>query len=184
MMDPMSLSPDDFEQEVRRILTEEGVGLKDFTTSHLEKIYGTDGDYIFDVTARFEALGANFLVLIECKRQVDPIEREIVQILAAKLRAVAAQKGMIFSTAPFRRGAIRYAQAHHIALVLIADGKMTYVTKDAGPVSCYPPWIPRVVGLLVSLTDEENESYSTLGAIGPLEWEPESEGFLRDYLSG
>jgi len=182
-MDPMTLSPNEFEQEVRRILTEEGVGLKSFTTKHLERIQGTDGDYVFDVTARFEALGAKFLVLIECKRQIAPVEREIVQVLADKMRSVHAHKGMIFSTARFRRGAIAYASSHRIALVFIDDGRSSYLTKDIGPTVDYPSWIPKIVGRLVTLTEDENEHHSTLGAIGPPEWEPKSEGFLLDYLS-
>ncbi|MBK9050909.1 MAG: restriction endonuclease [Chloroflexi bacterium] len=74
-MDPMSLSPEGFELEVQRILNEEGVGLNSFTTTHLDRIEGSGGDFVFDVTARFEALGADFLVLIECKRHSAPIER-------------------------------------------------------------------------------------------------------------
>jgi restriction system protein len=182
-MDPMSLSPEEFELEIQRILAEEAVELKGFTATHLDRIGGSDGDYVFDVTARFEALGVDFLVLIECKRHSSPIERETVQILADKMRAVGAQKGMIFSTAPFRSGAIEYAQHHHIALVLIADGRASYFTKGSGPTVYYPPWLPSTVGFLITLSDEGNQIHSTLGTIGPPEWEPKSEGFLLDYLS-
>lgn len=182
-MDPMSLSPEEFELEIQRILSEEGVGLASFTTTHLERIEGSDGDYVFDVTARFEALGADFLVLIECKRYSAPNERETVQILADKMRAVGAHKGMIFSTAPFRSGAIEYAQHHHIALVLIADGQKLYVTKGSGPTIYYPPWLPSTAGFLITLNDEGNQRHSTLGTIGPPEWEPKSNGFLLDYFS-
>ena len=181
-MDPFDLTPAEFEEEVRRILEEEELALTDFRTCHLEKIRGPDGGYVFDVTARFEALGASFLVLVECKRQRKPVEREAVQLLHDKLRAVGAHKGMVFSTARFQSGAIEYAQAHGIALVLVKDGRLCYQTKARGGAVEYPPWIPRTVGTLVSLTDDGSERHSSLGAIGPPEWHPKSEGYLRGYL--
>jgi len=68
MNNPLTMTPVEFEIFVRRYLEGQGGNLKDVRTQHLENIQGTDGDYIIDVTARFEALGADFLVLIECKR--------------------------------------------------------------------------------------------------------------------
>jgi restriction system protein len=182
-MDPLLLSPAEFEQEMRRILQEEGVQPKDFSTAHLEKIHGTEGDYIFDITARFEALGVDFLVLIECKRQTRPIERQVVQVLADKVQTVGGQKGIIFSTSDFRSGAISYAQKHGIALVHVKDGEFAYQTKGYGPVVRYPPWIPKIMTSLVTLTTEGNIMHSTLGAAGPPEWKPKSNGFLLDHLS-
>ena len=181
-MNPFDLSPTQFEGQVRRIFEEESVGLSDFRSCHLETIEGLDGDYIFDVTARFGALGANFLVLIECKRQRKPIERSVVQLLYDKLRAVGAQKGMVFSTARFQSGAIDFAKAHGIALVLVEDGRLCYQTKAYSEPVQYPPWIPQTVGVLVTITDEGNEHCSRLGAVGPPEWNPKSEGFLSEYL--
>lgn len=181
-MDPFDLSPRQFEEDVRRLLDEESVGLSEFRSSHLEMIKGTDGDYVFDVTARFSALGANFIVLVECKRQKKPIERAVVELLYDKLRAVGVQKGMIFSTARFQSGAIKFAQTHGIALVLIEDGRTCYKVKGYGGTIQFPPWIPRTTGLLVTLTEEGNEYHSRLGAIGPPEWNPKSNGYLSEYL--
>ncbi|MBK9050908.1 MAG: hypothetical protein IPL78_08330 [Chloroflexi bacterium] len=70
------------------------------------------------------------------------------------MRAVGAQKGMIFSTALFRSGAIEYAQHHHIALVQISDGRASYFTKGSGPTVYYPPWLPNTVGFLITLNNE------------------------------
>ena len=125
----------------------------------------------------------DFLVLIECKRQTRPIERHVVQVLTDKMRAVGAQKGIIFSTSDFRSGAIAYAQKHGIALVHVKDGRFAYQTKGYGPVVHYPAWIPKILTSLVTLTDEGNTMHSALGAIGPPEWKPKSNGFLLDYFS-
>ena len=117
-----SLTPEQFEAEVENFLREAGIGLTEFKVQRLEKIHVSDGIYEIDVTARFEAFGASFLVLIECKHHKNPIKREVVRILFDRLRAVGAHKGMIFSTAKFQRGAIEFARVHGIALIQVVDG--------------------------------------------------------------
>jgi len=117
-----SLTPEQFEVEVENLLREAGIGLSEFRVQRLEKIHASDGIYEIDVTARFEVLGASFLVLIECKHHKNPIKREVVQVLYDRIRAVGAHKGMIFSTAKFQKGAIDFARAHGIALIQIVDG--------------------------------------------------------------
>jgi len=117
-----NISPGRFEAEVEKLLRRAGLGLPEFVVQRLEKIEASDGVYEIDVTARFEVLGASFLVLIECKHHKNPIKREVVQVLHDRLRAVGAQKGMIFSTARFQRGAIDFARVHNIALIQIIDG--------------------------------------------------------------
>ena len=119
---PLTLTPEQFEAEVEDLLRSVGVGLPEFEVQRLEKIQGADGVYEIDVTARFEVIGASFLVLIECKHHKNPIKREVVQVLYDRLRAVDAHKGMIFSTARFQKGAVEFAQAHGVGLVQIVDG--------------------------------------------------------------
>jgi restriction system protein len=96
--------------------------LPELKVQRLEKLQASDGVYEIDVTARFEVLGARFLVLIECKNHKNPIKREVVQVLYDRIRAVGAHKGMIFSTAKFQKGAIEFARAHNIALLQIVEG--------------------------------------------------------------
>ena len=77
MLDPLEITPEEFEIFVRRRLENQGADLKEFRTEHREVLTGVDGDYEIDVTARFEALGVSFLVLVECKRYASaPVERE------------------------------------------------------------------------------------------------------------
>lgn len=123
------LSPEQFEEAVQDIVRRIGASLGDFRVQRREKVSAADGTYEIDVTARFEALGAAFLVLIECKHQKAPIKREVVQILYDRMRAVGAQKGMLFATGEFQSGAVTYAKQHGIALVHVADGSFNYVLK-------------------------------------------------------
>lgn len=136
MEDPFLMTPVEFEIAVRQFLQKEGRTLKDFRVQHLEKIQGYDGDYIIDVTARFEALGANFLVLIECKRYTtDPVEREEVQALNQKKTSIGAHKAMLFTTSTFRSGAIEFAKANRIALIQVSAERISYAVKT---------WLPEI----------------------------------------
>lgn len=98
-----------------------------------DKIQGPDGTYDFDATARITLGGMQFLVLAEAKLHTNPIKRELVQVLHDKLRSVGAQKAVMFSTAPYQSGAVRYAQAHGIALATITEGRFTYETRSRQP---------------------------------------------------
>ena len=162
---PAKLTPVEFEQLIASTLRKQGVGLKDLQVKHLEPVAGLDGDYKVDVTARFEALGANFLVLIECKHQSRPVERDVVQVLADKVRSSGAQKGMLFATSRFQRGALEYARVHGIALVRVADGRTTFETRSVGPVKAYPSWLPTYAGWLTQINRDGNESFALLGEV-------------------
>ena len=126
-----SLSPDEFERQVKAWLEASAGSLESFQTKHLEDLSGTDGDYAIDVTARFCALGgASFLVLIECKRHKNPIKREVVQVLRDKQHSLGANKAMVVSTSGFQSGAIEYAKTHGIALIQIVSGQAVYVQNS------------------------------------------------------
>ena len=126
------LSPEQFERAVAAFLDTLGAGLDTFRVVHREHLSAPDGTYEVDVTARFEALGASFLVLVECKHQRRPIEREVVQVLHGRLSSLAAQKGILFSTSLFQSGAVLYASQHGIALVFVEDTRFTYIQKREG----------------------------------------------------
>lgn len=144
----ITLTPQQYELAVKGILDGSGFGLEGYTSKHLDPIQAADGSYIFDVTARFSALGADFLVLVECKHERRKVERQDVQILHAKLVSTGAQKAMLFSIAGFQSGALEYAASHGIALVQLANGSSTWFTKSFGPPVAAPPGldIPEYVG--------------------------------------
>lgn len=145
---PLNLTPREYELAVKGILDGSGLNLVEFRSEHLEKVAGVDGSYAIDVTVRFSALGANFLVLVECKHERRKVERQDVQILNDKVRSTGAQKGMLFSVSGFQDGAIEYAGVHGIALVQLASGSTSWFTKSAGPPASPPPWanIPEYIG--------------------------------------
>ena len=146
--DSISLTPEEFELAVKGMLDAAAGILVKYESKHLESIAAPDGEYIIDVTARSEALGANFIVLVECKHHKRKIERQDVQILHAKLQSIGAQKGMLFSIAGFQSGAIDYAAAHGIALIKMGAGSSSWFTRSAGPQTLPPSWanFPKYVG--------------------------------------
>jgi restriction system protein len=173
----------EFERVVSALLTEAGRDLAGFRVEHRELVRTPDGDYRIDVTTRFTQLGADFLVLVECKDHARPVERQDVQVLFDKVRAAGAQKGMLFSTNGFQKGAIEYARSHGIALVRMSEGALTYETRTLGTEAApVPPWVnvPKYVGQLISLNDDGNWQVSLVetGRVNALS------GFLASVAHG
>jgi restriction system protein len=159
----IDLSPEEFEKTVQRLLHVLGAELHSFETSHREVIPSDDGAYEIDITARFKALGLDFLVLIECKKQQRPVERSVIQVLYDKIRAAGAHKGIVFSTGGFQTGAIQYAARHGIALIAVAPGHMVYQVRDLHSASKIIWFKAGPISLWHTLLDEHNrESYHAL----------------------
>jgi restriction system protein len=101
-------------------------------TTHLGVVHGSGGDYKIDVLARITFFaGAVFIVLVECKHQARPVEREDVMVLDSKLRDVGAHKGILFSTSGFQSGALQYAKARGVATVTVVQDAWLYITRAA-----------------------------------------------------
>ena len=155
------ITPEEYEAGVEEVIREWGMGLTEFQVKRREVLTGTDGEYEIDVSARFEALGVNFLVLAECKHYKNPIKREVVQILHDRLRSVGGHKGIIFATSSFQSGAIEYAQKNGIALIHFADARTTIIAKRDGAIPELPVGMSPYVGWLVQWEDT-HEVYVSL----------------------
>lgn len=62
-----------------------------------------------------------FTTIVECKRWKEPVGRDRVDVLAAGIEALGAQKGAIFTTTGFEEGAIAYAKGKGIELFRVRD---------------------------------------------------------------
>ena len=148
--DSVAVSPEEYERQVVEWLSVEGAGLTAFSAKHQVKLRGSSGEYAFDGVAEFTILqGAKVIVIIECKRHSDPVKRDDLLSLEAKLRDTGAHKAMIFSTAGFQSGALEYASTRGIATVTFLDGLFLYETRGADDPSESPLWaeIPRFSNL-------------------------------------
>lgn len=169
------ISAKEFELFVKKLLEEADENLQGIEIKHDEKIQNYDGTYQIDITARFKVFGSDFLVLIECKHHKNPIKREIVQALHDKVQTIGAQKGMIFSTIGFQKGAIQYASSHGIALIRVAEGKTSYITRSYDSSNNEPPaWanIQRYIGWLIQERGDDSISMSNI-----------SEGALDKFIN-
>jgi len=127
---PADMSPDEFEVFVVELLRATTPYVDDLEVQLHEKIKGVDGTYDFDATVRFRLGELAFLVIIEAKRHMNPIKRELVQVLHDKLRSVGAHKAAMIATAPYQNGALEYAKTHGIALATVTEGRFTFETKS------------------------------------------------------
>lgn len=162
------ITPTEFEKLIHSYLINLGQSLIEFKAAHDIKVEGYDGTYQIDVYAEFEALGAKIKVLIECKRYKNKVERKIVQALNSKIQSTGANKGMIFATSGFQKGAIEFAEVHGIALVRVVEGRFTYFTRSKdSPDFEPPPWanLPKFVGEFIK---GNLFSYLQKGSLEPL----------------
>jgi restriction system protein len=166
----LEISATEFERLVRDWILKQGGELTSLEVTHDVKMETYDSTYQIDVLAKFQAFaGAEFTVLIECKKYRSAVERELVQVLHDKVRSTGAHKGMLFATSGFQSGAIKYAKAHGIALVSVIDGAASYETRSAFPISTKPPaWLnlPKYALWHVGENDAGNISMRSLGRTG------------------
>lgn len=126
----LKVRPEQFERMVVRYLRSLKGDLRDFSVQHRILLAGPDGEFELDALARFEALGAEFLVIVECKHHKNPVKRELVQVLRDRVRSLSAHKGILFSTGGFQSGAVEYALSQRIALVHFTEGGPVYETRS------------------------------------------------------
>jgi restriction system protein len=165
---PLRLTPEEFELTIKAWLDAAGVRLTNYESLHREIIPAEDGNYEIDITCRFSALGAEYLTLIECKYYKSRVKREQIQVLLTKMRSIGAQKAIMFATSGYQKGAVTFAGRHGVALVLVSDGRTSWMTRDANtaqiPWNRVPDFIPRVVGWLIG---EAADSFSLISVDHP-----------------
>ncbi len=165
--EPVEITPEEYEKQVVNWLGTSGHILDKFAIEHRKNISGSGGNYEFDAVAEFTVLcGAQFTILVECKRHNRPIERKVITDLYAKMQDVNANKAMVFSTSGFQTGAIEYATSKNIALVAFVEGSFLYHTRSANSsgTSTPPPWLklPDYVGILTKSTKQGSISYQSI----------------------
>jgi len=157
-----NLTPEAFELYVKRWLDATGE-LADYQSKHLETVVTEDGKYEIDIIVRFTALGgASYITLIECKHWKNPVKRTDVQALLAKIQSIGAHKGIIFATSEYQSGAVKFAKVHGIGLVVVADGRSSWLVKGderyIGRIVEWedvPDYVSRIVGWLIE--DKQDE---------------------------
>ena len=135
----MSISPTQFELFVKTLLERTGRTLIQFDVRHRPVLSGHSGEYEIDITVQFRILGADFLVLVECKHHRNPMKRADVQVLHDRMRSFSASKGILFSSGRLQSGAIEYATMTGIGLVDVATDTPVWVTRQSGAAAAREP---------------------------------------------
>ncbi|MDE7406246.1 MAG: restriction endonuclease [Clostridiales bacterium] len=89
-----------------------------------------DGKRQIDIWCEYTALGSKQIILGECKLTKRKIEIGVVEKLKARIDSLGAQRGYIFATAGFQKGAVDYACAHRIVLVHVLDKQVKFITNS------------------------------------------------------
>jgi restriction system protein len=138
--EPVAINPSEFERQVFEWV-KASAGMGGAQVTHQARVEGRGGEYAIDIRVCLTLIGgATLKLLLECKHQRRPVERDEVIILEGKLRDTAAHKGIIFCTSGFQKGALLYAAAHGIATVTVIRGEWLYETKGIRPTPRPPPW--------------------------------------------
>ncbi len=130
---PARISPLEFEQfcmeTLKAYASQEA--LQNFSIKHNQKIEASDSTYQIDVLAEYTALGCKNTIIVECKKYSRSIERSVVAELYAKLHSIGAQKGILISTSGFQSDAVKFANAHGIALWQVCDRMIKHYSASA-----------------------------------------------------
>lgn len=126
-----TLSPGEYERAVADLVQDSGHEITDWQVTLLDQVEGVDGTYVIDVTVRFRLMGADFLMLFECKRHASPVKRQHLQVLAEKMQSNGAHKGVVVAATGFQRGALEYARIHGVACVRLLDGAWMHESRDS-----------------------------------------------------
>ena len=140
--DSIQITPEEYEDQVCSWLSQ-ATDSNSINWVSREVIPGRGGDYEIDVVGEMSLLGgAQFRILVECKRWGRRVGRDVVLAHTTKLRHTASHKGMIFSTSGFQRGALKAAVAEGIATAAFVDGNIRYETRSLVPHHEPSDWMP------------------------------------------
>jgi len=93
----------------------------------------TGQPYEIDLSFSFRKGGVDFLVLIECKYYGAKVRVNDVTEFAYKIGDIGAQKGILFSTVGFQRGALKVAKGSSIASVKLSQPQvMDFIISSRG----------------------------------------------------
>lgn len=93
--EPINITPEEFEKQVLDWVTA-SLRLSPASITHQARVRGQGGQYAIDIRIGLTVLeGARLDLLVECKHQSRPVERDEVILLEGKLRDTRAHKGFV-----------------------------------------------------------------------------------------
>lgn len=75
--------------------------------------------------------------IIECKRWKQKVDRQVIDVLAASIKDLGANKGVIFTTVGYEEGAVQYAKSENIDVLVVREIKDDEWGKPGRHISFY-----------------------------------------------
>jgi hypothetical protein len=150
MGDPRHLRPDEVEIFVTRELRKAGIdvsGLK--VNARDQRTEGGAEGFTIEMSGVMRVRDVNRPMLIECRNQRDPVRPAEVEALHARLAAVKAEHGIMFSTSDYESGAVREGRTRGVALLTVTDGKLAFARSPWGMAGQPPAWVPEYMSEVV-----------------------------------
>jgi len=114
-----------YEQLVRRLVDQQLSGIDGLDLVEIKHDVRMDGlsghSHQVDVVYSFRMWATDFLVVVECKQYARSVRIDDLLEFKARLDDLRAHKGLFVTTTGFQKGAVEFAKANRIAL-LIARG--------------------------------------------------------------
>jgi hypothetical protein len=115
----------EYELLVQKMVKQEmsGVtGVKDLEIKHNTKIKGLSGyEHQIDVMYRFKIWGTEILILVECKQYGKKVGVDDLLEFRSRIEDIKAHKGIFVTTSGFQKGAVKFAKANRIALLVVRE---------------------------------------------------------------
>jgi hypothetical protein len=97
-------------------------GVRDLEVLHNTKIVGLSGcNHQVDVLYRFKIWETEILVLVECKQYDRKIGKAALLEFRSRIEDIKAHKGIFVTSSGFQKGAVKFAEANRIALLIIGE---------------------------------------------------------------
>ena len=125
--------------------------VEQFVRQGMEGISGVDGleilrdvrmkgssghEHQIDVCYRFRVWNTEFLVLVECKQYRKKVGIEDLLTFRSRMDDRRAHKGVFVTATGYQRGALEYAKAHRISLLIVRGDRMNGVSFSFVTFSC------------------------------------------------
>lgn len=165
MSDPQQLPPDQFGVVVLRELRKAGFDVSPLLRERRSSLPGDEDAYKIDYQLSLTGPGAAvpLNLLIECRRQADPVGRSEVESLRKRAEENEMTAAMLFTTSGCSKEAAVHARAHGMALFRVADGRAAWTRSAWGGPSA-PSWLPEFMLELAGMGPAGDVRYDLIQA--------------------
>jgi hypothetical protein len=137
-----NVTPEYFQILVTRELRKAGFDVGEVRISRRTELPEPQRGFILELAVSLARADWRKRALVACRRQEDPVGREIVDDLKARLADARTDVAILVVTSDYDAEAARAAQRAGIALLRVIDARKGYDGSGYGTPGHYPSWLP------------------------------------------